>query len=791
MAEARQAVGFRLGLTPDGGLHFEYDHDVFDLMARAMVRTWTKRVAHALTGVKTGIFPVKIELFGANIALLTALHLAGIDPLLGFTHYLFWWLDVTEGVFWVLSCILAAILTSLLWTGLVRFSLRILFSYQGWMFMSREEVKKNPSVRFRCWTMAVKLISSLRRLGSSTKSGNPLLLAYQGALPTMPLPSVSDTLRRHMDSIRPLVDDEEYAEFKVLSDEFETDIGYKLQRWLRLKWWTSDNYVSDWWEEYVYLRGRSPLMINSNYYVIDAILKYPTHIQAARAANVVNLSFQFRRSLLKQEATPMILQHLIPMCSAQYERFFNTTRVPGVETDQLVHLADSTHVAVLHKGRFFRLCCYSKGRLLNSAELQRQIQGILDDPVEPSEGESHLAVMTAANRTTWAETRQKYFSKGVNKSSLDVIEKAAFVLVLDDYEYGYDPNDASVLSNFGAMMLHGKCHDRWFDKSIQLIVGSNGRLGANGEHSWADAPIVGHFWEYLVCHDVHKGSYDEVGHCIGEVLTPPPKARKLCWEIPQECQATIDTCLREAQSLADDLHLHILKHDAFGKGFMKSCGLSPDAFIQMGLQLAYYRDAGKFSLTYEASMTRLFREGRTETVRPCTIESSEWVQAMEKPDIPNKEKIALLDRACKKHVLGYQEAMTGMGIDRHLFAMYVVSKYLDIESRFLQRVISEPWRLSTSQTPVRGEYLDVKIHPELISAGGGFGPVADDGYGVSYIITGEDNIFFHVSCKRKSPKTDATKFASGIAKALADIQGLYQSKPATAFQNGTSVKSEE
>lgn len=24
--------------------------------------------------------------------------------------------------------------------------------------------------------------------------------------------------------------------------------------------------VSDWWEEYVYLRGRSPIMVNSNYY---------------------------------------------------------------------------------------------------------------------------------------------------------------------------------------------------------------------------------------------------------------------------------------------------------------------------------------------------------------------------------------------------------------------------------------------------------------------------------------------------------------------------------------------
>lgn len=26
--------------------------------------------------------------------------------------------------------------------------------------------------------------------------------------------------------------------------------------------------VSDWWEKYVYLHGRSPIMVNSNYYVM-------------------------------------------------------------------------------------------------------------------------------------------------------------------------------------------------------------------------------------------------------------------------------------------------------------------------------------------------------------------------------------------------------------------------------------------------------------------------------------------------------------------------------------------
>lgn len=72
----------------------------------------------------------------------------------------------------------------------------------------------------------------------------------------------------------------------------------------------------------------------------------------------------------------------------------------------------------------------------------------------------------------------------------------------------------------------------------------------------------------------------------------------------------------------------------------------------------------------------------------------------------------------------------------------------------LQEVLSEPWRLSTSQTPHgQTSKMDLSKNPKCISAGGGFGPVADDGYGVSYIIAGEDTIFFHVSSKKSSSVT--------------------------------------
>ena len=95
----------------------------------------------------------------------------------------------------------------------------------------------------------------------------------------------------------------------------------------------------------------------------------------------------------------------------------------------------------------------------------------------------------------------------------------------------------------------------------------------------------------------------------------------------------IEEALHSAQEQIADLDLYVAQHDAFGKGDIKKCKQSPDAFIQMALQLAYYKDSGgKFCLTYEASMTRLYLEGRTETVRPVTMESIAFVRAMCDPN---------------------------------------------------------------------------------------------------------------------------------------------------------------
>ena len=164
--------------------------------------------------------------------------------------------------------------------------------------------------------------------------------------------------------------------------------------------------------------------------------------------------------------------------------------------------------------------------------------------------------------------------------------------------------------------------------------------------------------------------------------------------------------------MINDLQLEIFGHVDYGKGLIKKNCLSPDAFIQMAYQLAYYKVHGTMALTYEACMTRMFRNGRTETVRVLSAESVNFVKSMlggntednnrlSKEDISNATKLELLQKACAKHQDSYIDAMCGRGVERHIFAMYVVSMSMDAESEFLKNALKIPWRMSTSQQPQR------------------------------------------------------------------------------------------
>ncbi|OCT81808.1 carnitine O-palmitoyltransferase 1, liver isoform isoform X1 [Xenopus laevis] len=766
MAEAHQAVAFQFTVTPDG-IDLRLSHEALRQIYLSGLHSWKKKFIRFKNGILTGVFPSSPSSWLIVVVGVTSASMyTKVDPSFGVIDRINNALSATGYMTRQTQNLVSGVLFGTgLWVALMatmRYSLKKLLSYHGWMF--EEHGKLSASTRI--WMGMVKLLSGRK----------PMLYSFQRSLPRLPVPPVKDTVKRFLESAKPFMDKEQFERMEGLAKDFANNLGPRLQWYLNLKSWWATNYVSDWWEEYIYLRGRGPIMVNSNYFAMDFLYVLPTHIQAARAGNAIHAILLYRRKLDREEIKPIqLMGSTVPLCSAQWERMYNTSRIPGEETDTIQHVKDSKHIVVYHKGRYFKVWLYHDGRLLKPRDIEHQMQRIIDDTSSPQPGEEKLAALTAGDRVPWALARKSHFANGKNKQSLDAVEKAAFFVTLDETEQGYREDDpVNSLDSYAKSLLHGKCYDRWFDKTMSFVVFKNGKMGMNCEHSWADAPIVGHLWEYVMATDKIEMGYNEDGHCKGDVNGSVPAPSRLQWDITDQCQNVIEDSLAVAKALADDVDFHSFPFDTFGKGLMKKSRTSPDAFVQLSLQLAHYRDKRKFCLTYEASMTRLFREGRTETVRSCTNESCDFVLAMSDPTQTNEKRLQLFKEAAEKHQQMYRLAMTGSGIDRHLFCLYVVSKYLGVDSPFLKEVLSEPWRLSTSQTPQQQVHLfQLEKFPENVSSGGGFGPVADDGYGVSYIIVGENLINFHISSKFSSPETDSHRFGKNIREAMIDIIGLF------------------
>eukprot|EP01103_Thecamoeba_quadrilineata_P019062 TRINITY_DN7577_c0_g1_i1.p1 TRINITY_DN7577_c0_g1~~TRINITY_DN7577_c0_g1_i1.p1 ORF type:complete len:798 (-),score=158.58 TRINITY_DN7577_c0_g1_i1:96-2489(-) len=659
----------------------------------------------------------------------------------------------------------------ILFVLLQRYLLRGLLHYHGWLHL--EPGQKVP-LKIKLWAFTVRAL----------QGSKPLLYSYGGSLPRLPVPSLKATTDGYLNAMEPLQTPEEFEETKILAKQFLENEGPRLQWYLKLKAWISDNYISDWWETYIYLHGRSSLLINSNYYGLDQAYFLSTSNQIAKAANMIHEAVKFSVLIERETLPPFLMNETVPICMHQVSKLFSTTRVPRKDCDVIRHwdAVDSRHIVVVVNNVFYKLNVFHNTfphGPLQAWEIEDELYRIAADSVRatlvtPAEG--GLAALTTMNRTRWAEVHEEYFGEGVNFQSLSQIESAMFFVHLSD-------SSPKSIAEQGRLLLCDDSHI-WCDKSINMVVFKNGRAGINCEHTWGDAVVTAHMLEYVLTGDCpHGAGYDAEGrnnrppnskeHAFAKGREP----RRLTWEIPPQMEAVIELAVKGREAMRADLALEVVCQEAYGKGYMKKVRMSPDAYIQLAMQLAFFRDQGRFQNTYEATTTRLFKNGRTETVRPVTKESCAFVRAFEDPAVSACEKAKLMRQASETHSRNAKNSMTGKGIDRHLFGLYIVSVGRSIESPFLKQALSCKWVLSTSQQPqVQTKRWDPFKNPEdnkLIGAGGGFGPVADDGYGVSYMLADDNRIFFHVSSKRSSPLTDSTRFGENIMRAFRDLKVMF------------------
>jgi carnitine O-acetyltransferase len=141
--------------------------------------------------------------------------------------------------------------------------------------------------------------------------------------------------------------------------------------------------------------------------------------------------------------------------------------------------------------------------------------------------------------------------------------------------------------------------------------------------------------EYTIVQGVDVDEFTE------EKSTPPagvdtsePLWERLDWVGDEYIKREAAAATRRALEIVEDSDDSVMWFDDYGTEWIKTMAkMSPDAYVQMALQLAWYKTRGEFTATYETVLTRMFKNGRTETLRSYTGDARDWVLSMVTPGV--------------------------------------------------------------------------------------------------------------------------------------------------------------
>ena len=67
------------------------------------------------------------------------------------------------------------------------------------------------------------------------------------------------------------------------------------------------------------------------------------------------------------------------------------------------------------------------------------------------------------------------------------------------------------------------------------------------------------------------------------------KSKEMAFVLNNDIKNMIVQASENLDKLDSDVDIEVFKFEGYGKSFIKTCNCSPDAYMQMSLQLAYYR----------------------------------------------------------------------------------------------------------------------------------------------------------------------------------------------------------
>lgn len=585
----------------------------------------------------------------------------------------------------------------------------------------------------------IKLVGRMTRSFSSTaKKGD--LFKYQLQLPKLPVPTLSETSAKYLRSVEPFLTPEQLKSTTAIVQEFTRPGGQGEVLQARLEEFAQgkDNWLAEFWDDYAYMSYRDPVVPYVSYFfnhkdVNNAIGRN----QLAKAALLAYYTTEFLVEVENETLDPEIIKGN-PYCMNAFKYMFNNLRVPAAGSDEtkLYDISSNRYFIVAINNNFFKVHHHdANGQPLSKTAIFKQLQYLVNVVSPRVPRGAGVGVLTSLNRDEYLKTYTNMLASPVNEASFESIFAASFVVCLDD-------NSPVTIKEKASNCWHGDGQNRFFDKPLEFFVAQNGNSGFLGEHSRMDATPTVQLNNFVLL----KIAKEDPAAFFADIAADSAPATSSVPEVPQvlpfdlsvQTQADIAAAKVKFDATIASHDQEVFQYYGYGKNLIKQFKVSPDAYVQMLMQLAYYKLTGKVRPTYESAATRKYLKGRTETGRSVSVESKKFVETWTDENASTEDKIAAFNAACKQHVKYLGEAADGKGVDRHLFGLLqMVRQGEEVPALYKDPVFkySQTWFVSSSQVP--SEHFQ----------SWGWSQVIDEGFGLAYLVNSEW-LHVHISCKK-------------------------------------------
>lgn len=348
--------------------------------------------------------------------------------------------------------------------------------------------------------------------------------------------------------------------------------------------------VESWWDDYAYLSLRIPLLPFTSMaqpFCVGSVGVEESRENAPKSfASGMHYILEYWKLMRTETLRNAKMSNGKRLSQALNRKFYNTARVPGEEMDKIVCYFQTeaegpcpTHFIIMGRGRVFRVEGVNpNGSILTPQQILAiflQVRGIL-----ATRGEERFPVplLTFDDRTNWAKNRARL--QGVSENNRRIvqwIEEALVVASIDEHE----PQNYSEVSQF---TVTGDMMSKWADKSTTYVAFRNGTFGCIGEHASYDGTISIAATSFVMMSLVEEDTPDWTA-----AVPWLPQVVELEFDLNDELRSEVERMREETARTSAGIIVTTNEMDDYGKDFIKTVKVHPDSYVQMVLQLAYYR----------------------------------------------------------------------------------------------------------------------------------------------------------------------------------------------------------